>query len=164
MLRINKFQLSFLVIVLLIIGFFRYFVFENINVLLFNSLHHRQYQVPSFFNFMRDWSYSRLYFFKWILTLSFCTVFFFNQWLILKTIFTKKNTRIWLIYFYLILLLLSIVSFGIGYLINNPQGGYLFSRKFMGILQSPVPLMLLIPVGILKLKLENYDKERHRYL
>ncbi len=151
----SKIQISLLVAILVLMGFFREFMFKNINVLLFNSLHKRDYKVPSFFDFMQHWSYYSLYTFKWVLTFLFCSLFFWNQWLLLKKIFGEKNIRIWLIYFYLILLLLSIFAFATGYLIHNPEEGYLFSRKFMGLLQSPVPVMFLIPVGILKLKLEK---------
>jgi surface polysaccharide O-acyltransferase-like enzyme len=64
-----------------------------------------------------------------------------------------KNIK-WVFYAYGIVLLLSLITYTGGYLLNNFPKGFLFTRNLLGLLQSPFITMIIIPA----LKLENTDK------
>jgi hypothetical protein len=146
----NKKLIIFLVIVgFIFLGFTREFFFVHFNTVLYNISHNENYEIPESFHFFYRFDYYTLYIAKWFITPSFIAVFFILQWILLKSVIPEKKVRTWLIYFYLILLLLSMLSFGTGYLFGYLKLGYRFSRLFFGILQSPVPVMFLLPVVIL---------------
>jgi hypothetical protein len=151
----NKIIAVVLILVLIALGFFREYLFVNINVVLYNKLNGETYTVVPILSFFEGFSYNSVYACKWIFTGLFSLLFFLLQAELLKRIFAEKNIVKWLLYFYLVLILLAILAFGTGYISGNLESGYRFSRMFMGILQSPVPLMFMIPVGILKRKFDN---------
>ena len=152
----KKLIIPLLILVFLLIGFTREFIFNHTNTVLYNKLHPEfTYPVPALISYLNHFEYKTVYALKWVFTALFCLLFFLLQRWTLKTVFPEKKYARWLLYFYLILLLLSVLAFGSGYIIGNTGGGYRFSRMFMGILQSPVPLMFLIPVGILKNKFDK---------
>lgn len=144
-----------MVVLFICLGFLREYIFVNVNVVLYNKLHNESYPVPYTILFFNRFDYYTVYAMKWGLTSVFALLFFFAQRYTLKILFPEKIIVKWLFYFYLILLLLSVIAFGAGYLSGNTEGGYRFSRMFMGILQSPVPLMFLIPAGVLKSKFDK---------
>lgn len=57
---------------------------------------------------------------------------------------TKKLTRS-IVVAYLAFLLLAVAVYGVARLAGHAAEGYGFARKILGALQSPVPLMILIP-------------------
>ncbi len=155
----HKTPIALLIAFLLCLGYSRDFIFKGINVLLYNAIRRTDYAAPDFFFFMQSWSYNNLYGLKWILTLLFTLFYFWLQWKLIELIFHQENINKWLIYFYLILILLATFAFSIGYFMHQTDIGYSFSRKFMGIVQSPLPAMIIIPAALLKIRMEEIQQK-----
>ena len=51
----------------------------------------------------------------------------------------------WTIFSYIAVVAVSGISYGMGILFHDGENGYIFSRFFMGLIQSPFLLILLIP-------------------
>ncbi|MFL5753820.1 MAG: hypothetical protein ACJ76F_10475 [Bacteroidia bacterium] len=156
MLKNKRIKVFALVLLFLLLGYTRDFVFAHTNTVLYNKMHpDEKYPVPLIMSFLESFGYYTVYGLKWCFTAGFTLFFYLGQRAVLSLIFSEKKTVRWLLYFYLILLLLSAIAFGTGYVLGNLEKGYRFSRMFMGILQSPVPLMFLVPIGIFKNKFEK---------
>ena len=82
---------------------------------------------------------------KWILTFVFSMVYLgFTCWLLYAVFQTKKY--FWLaITVYSALFLIAFISAGAGYFFSSFKSVYPFVRTVMGITQSPVLMMVLIP-------------------
>lgn len=145
----RKLKISGFIACLLLLGFFREALFVNINA----DLYYKRYQpgeetaqITGFYSFLIGFSYWGLYTAKWFITLGMVALFWFLQKKFIAFLFDEKKALIWLSMLYLSLLLLAGISFGTGWLFGNLTQGYRFSRIFMGLLQSPAPCMLLIPL------------------
>lgn len=132
------------------LGFFREFVFVNIN----QYLRYLYYQHPdedptllhSWFSFCLDLGYWKTYTLKWILTALFTFLFFaVNGWTV-NSFFQHQRAWYWTKALYLVFLALSIIAFTGGWILGNINDGYLIARKFMGFLQSVWPTAFLFPV------------------
>lgn len=144
----RKIRIAAWIALLIFVGFLRENTFIYLNGLLYYKYYHLPSQInPAYLSFTNSWDYNQLYYFKWILTPAFTILFWALQYFLLKRLFTEKKFRRWLGVFYLYLFLLSGLAFGIGMIANANQTGYKFSRIFMGILQSPIPCMILIPIS-----------------
>jgi len=156
-----KFKLKDSLIILLLIilfvavGFLRDAVFININSQLY-KLYFKNYAftLPNWLTYFNAWPYMKLYYFKYFLTVTFIILYFLLTALSVK-LFTGDTKNIkWVFYAYAIVLILSLLSFSIGYFFNNFSKGYLFARNLLGLLQSPFITMLIIPA----LKLDKQQK------
>jgi hypothetical protein len=147
--------LVFLIVVFVAVGFLRDAIFMNINSQLY-KLYFKDYEytLPNWLSFFDSWPYMRLYYFKYVLTALFVILYLTLSLLAVK-VFTgdAKNIK-WVFYAYGIVLLLSLITYTGGYLLNNFPKGFLFTRNLLGLLQSPFITMIIIPA----LKLENTDK------
>lgn len=124
-------------------------LFLNINAVLYNKYYpdagaHGPAQA---YAFLEQFSYLSLYRSKWLITLLIVAAYWLLQRLLLATAFREKKALSWLGMLYLSLLLLAAISYGAGWITGNLETGYRFSRIFMGLLQSPVPAMILIPIA-----------------
>lgn len=130
---------------------FRESLFLNLNAILYNKYYSEPdgHRVASIYDFLNAFSYRSLYTAKWFITLLFVSAFWLVQKRFLALLFGEKKPLFWLSMLYLSLLLLAAIAFGTGWLLGNMEQGYRFSRIFMGLLQSPVACMLLIPVTYL---------------
>ena len=88
--------------------------------------------------------YWTLYYLKWAMTVVFSGIFLIESALFTKLILGKT---LWkeLIFMYTILLIVSGLVLAGYALFDEHETGYLISRYFMGIAQSPIPLMILLP-------------------
>ena len=87
---------------------------------------------------------------KWALTFVFMLLNLGASYYILKTLFVESKLTIRLLLWgYLLLFVLSAFIFAVGKLTGQNELGYTLSRRFMGVLQSPVPLMVTAAVHIL---------------
>lgn len=79
----------------------------------------------------------------------------------MKFISLNKKNAIWVIYIYALLLVLSGISMGYNYIINNQLGGdeYTFSRWMMGIAQSPLVAFFIIASGKLYIKFQTEEEK-----
>ena len=136
-----------------IAGYLRDFVFVNTNNQLY-ALVHKGYkeggEISERFLFITTLSYKQLYFTKWILTIVFSGLY----WLIgigviqlfLENLTHKKTVSI----IYLSLVIIASLFTMTGYIISDNTWTYNISRFLMGIAQSPLVIMILIPASILK--------------
>lgn len=141
----RKLIITFFIISLIILGFFREFVFVNINTLIYNNKFNENYPHDSLFTIISGFNYKGLYASKWFLTSTFVVLFYFIQIQFSYFLFRDKLFKTWFLYLYVILALLSFITFISGWLFNDLMQGYVFSRLFLGFLQSPLPTVFLTP-------------------
>lgn len=138
------------VLLLLALGFIHESIFVNINAILFNKYFHPAdtgtHQIRPPFLFLENFSYNALYISKWFITPVFVLAYWYFQKRFLLYLFSEKKAAAWLSMLYLSLFLLAGISFAGGWIIGQLNGGYRFSRIFTGLLESPVPCMVLIPL------------------
>jgi hypothetical protein len=154
-------KVSLLLLVLFIfafVGFSRDFLFKNTNTHLGAKLYEMEYSTHNFMDFLQNFSYWTIYTLKWIMTILFAALYYFIQRIVLIKTVKANFVKKWLNFMYLFLLILSALALGIGWVFGNLEKGYTFSRIFMGILQSPLPIMFLLPVAYANSKLSEENK------
>lgn len=140
------------------LGFSREFLFVNINSRLYSLYyHHTTYKLPQSLAFLSDMDYNALYFVKFPFTILYFLAYFFTSYFAVRIISLHKKNAVWVIYIYALLLVLSGMSMGYNYVINNQLGGdeYTFSRWLMGIAQSPLVAFFIIASGKLYNKFQT---------
>lgn len=145
----KKIKIIFFVLLLAALGFFRDHLFVNINYILYSKLYNEIYTPAWYVSFLNAFSYKTVYIAKWFITPLFAFVFWFTQKRFLTLLFNEKKIIEWLGILYLSLFLLAGVFFVAGWALGDINKGYTFSRIFMGLLQSPVACMILIPTAYL---------------
>jgi hypothetical protein len=145
----NAIKIILLVLLLMTLGFLRENIFVNINDLLYTKNYNENNPIIWYLSFLSNASYKTIYVAKWFVTPFFAFMYWFIQMKILLIIFNEKKTTKWLSVLYLSLFLLSGIFFVTGWALGDIYKGYTFSRLFMGLLQSPVPCMILIPTTYL---------------
>lgn len=142
-------HLGFLVLVLLlllILGYSRLFIFENINFQIYKLYYPDDpWSLPESLKFLERYSMDELYTFKWPLTILYSLFYFGVTWMCLARFFPGKRTFQICIITHVVLFLIAGGFYAYGYLFNDFSRGYEFSRIFMGFLQSPLVLMILFP-------------------
>ena len=144
----KKICIPTLILILIFLGFVRDFVFVQTNIIMYNKWSNSDYPFHPFMNWINQFDYWFLYRSKWFLTLFFITLYLGISYLLTKMIFNHRQITKILILLFSILIFLSGLSFLLGWIFNNLEEGYAFSRMFVGIIQSPVPVMLIIPFGL----------------
>lgn len=141
-----------------LVGYGREKFFIDINYLYYYKYYHEVKPwlvmpadwVVKIFNFL---SLEQLYFLKYPFTLIFSLIFFMIGALFLR-ILNKKNLIIYYAYFYGILFGTALILTLLGVLIWNQWDSllYHFSRRLVGIEQSPVPVLLIFAASNLSEK------------
>ncbi len=145
----NKFlKLIFIIIVFAIIGFSREFFFVQMNVILYEKYYNSintEFPVAPIMKFFTKYSYSSLYYSKYIFTLLTVLVYYIVSFYSLKLL-GYKNIIKYLSYCYLLLLTLAAITMLYGYIVNNrlQDSEYTISRWLLGIAQSPIIFLILI--------------------
>lgn len=151
MTRNNTTILVALILSLITLGFLREYVFVSINEQLFALWHGKESRITGFITIIKSLTYYQLYYFKWFLTALFTGVFFGWSLLILKKLFNDfyfKELGV----VYVLLISISMITMLIGWPFGKLDEAYIIARFFMGIAQSPLPLMLLVPAIFLRSK------------
>lgn len=143
--RNRKLLIAVLAILFILTGFFREFVFLNVNeqmrVTYYNSPD--PHVAPSM-QWLGAFSYTTLYYMKWILTLGFTVIFALFAAFIVQTIFRDKRlVRISLVA-YFVVFFTSFLFFLSGALSGNPETTYAIARFLAGIIESPAMLIILV--------------------
>ncbi|MES2567345.1 MAG: hypothetical protein V4565_10785 [Bacteroidota bacterium] len=144
------------------LGFSREFLFVNINSQLYTLYYqHSTYKFPDSLSFLSSLDYQSLYYLKFPFTILYFLAYFFTSYFAVKFISLNKKNAIWVIYIYALLLVLSGISMGYNYIINNQLGGdeYTFSRWMMGIAQSPLVAFFIIASGKLYIKFQTEEEK-----
>lgn len=138
--------------VLIWLGFLREEIFVEMNKLIMYKQH------PSVGNWASeivapyyDYTEQELFTAKWWMTLRFTVYFFSLSSLILILFFRRKEIILYLFAFYIVLFVLSAISYGSGFITGNQRGAYLVARRLMGLLQSPYPFMLIFTLILFRL-------------
>jgi hypothetical protein len=140
-----KFIVAGIVILFILTGFFREFVFLNINeqmrVTYYNSPD--PHVAPSM-QWLSAFDYATLYYLKWPLTFLFAAVFASYSALVVRVLFREKQyVRVtWLAYAGVFTL--SFVFFGIGLLAGSREVTYDIARFLAGMIETPAMLVILV--------------------
>jgi hypothetical protein len=149
----RKIKIGLFVLLLIALGFFREMLFVAINAVLYNKYFNTNEHTGLLLEpLITGFSYQTLYIAKWFITPFFAFIFWIVQRNFLLFLFREKKAANWLSILYLSLFLLAGIFFTAGWAFGNITQGYTFSRLFMGLLQSPAPCMILIPVMYLYAK------------
>jgi hypothetical protein len=140
---------------LLLSGYLRDFIFKKINALLQAWDHNMDYDMPSPMAFLANWQYDSVLSLKWLLTFVFWGIYLFISLITVK-LFFRRNLYIKItLGVFVGVLLISGIFMGLGFLIKPiSEKMYEFTRYLMGIAQSPIIIMILLPV----FKLYNNEK------
>ena len=132
---------------LITLGFLREYLFVSINSTLYykytNEFNPHPFVIEKYFSYF---SYNTLYIAKWFITPLSAFIFWLTQRKFLFFLFANKKPIQWLNFLYVVLFVLAGLFFVAGWAVGNLTQGYTFSRLFMGLLQSPVACMILIPI------------------
>jgi hypothetical protein len=135
-----------IVIVLLLLGYYRDFVFRTINSMLQAHDYETTFDPPFSMGFLKDCSYDGLLTLKWLLTIVFSLVYLATTLITLRILFNNKKSGSVTIGLYVALMLVSGLFMLCGFLFEATSlRMYEFARYLMGMAQSPVILMILIP-------------------
>jgi hypothetical protein len=145
-------QLIFIAISLIFFGYLRDFIFKKINALLQAWDHDMDYDMPNPLIFLTNWEYDSVKNFKWILTLIFWGIYLLITLITVKILFRKNSFIKITSGVFIGILLISGLFMLAGFLINSTsEKMYEFARYLMGMAQSPIILMILIPLfGLFK--------------
>lgn len=138
----KKANLFLLTAGIVLLGFFREYLFANINWIYLTLTNGRMNAARPEFQFLINWSPSEILILKWSLTILFSILFFGITYLIIQLAFKKKLYNRIIIYFYCVLIGFSALFFLIGKLTGTYETIYGIIRTLMGIVQSFLPLML----------------------
>ncbi len=144
--RVKVSKLIVLVSIILAAGFLRLYLFENINHQLAYMYYEKEVSyVAEELSFIADYSYELLMDIKWVLTILFTIVYLCLTLGIINILFSNRQfMHITLLIFGLIVFTSFLLYFIFGFF-NESTLGYRLARFCMGVVQSPLPLMVLIP-------------------
>jgi hypothetical protein len=148
----------FLLFLIVFAGFLRDYLFKSINALLRAWDYDQDYFLPAPLSFLENYEYDTLVNMKWMLTFLFSFIYLFISIASLKMVFGDHRYRRLCIYTYAAVMLLSGIFIGCGMLFSKPEKMYEFARYLMGMAQSPLVLMILIPA----LKLSEKEKNKSK--
>lgn len=152
-------HITLILISIVFFSFYRDFVFKSINALLQAWDYDMDYPIHPTLSFLKKYEYSTVYNFKWFLTLFFSGIFLFLLIWTIKVLFNNKRYRTVAILSYLIITILSALFMFVGYIFTDlAEKMYEASRFLMGMAQSPIILMILIPLFLLSEK-EKMNKK-----
>ncbi|MBI3503150.1 MAG: hypothetical protein HY063_15290 [Bacteroidetes bacterium] len=136
--RKKKLFIALLIILTIGLGFLRDYVFVHINEKTGQGLagisNHEQRE---------------LFMLKWLLTFAFAFLYFGAAVLFLHLLFKKKKYFQLTALIYAALILISVFTGATGYFFFSFEKAYPFIRTVMGIAQSPIVLMILIPACLI---------------
>ena len=141
-------------------GFYRDFVFKHINALLQARDHEIGYTMPPSLRFIAAYDYDTIVNIKWLLTFIFSGIYLVIALLLVKRLFHKRLFSRITLFTYIAITLVSGLFILTGMLFpHTSQKMYEFARYLMGMAQSPLVLMLLIPAFLLAEKEKSGAKE-----
>lgn len=139
--------LVLILLTLVFFGFLRDFIFVNINGQLHITYYHsEQVGISPLMHFIEKLSHPQLMMIKWSLTIIFSIIYLTIACFTIYIIFREKKYIKLTIFSYLIVFSISFIFMLSGYIFSSwNQRAYEFARYLMGMAQSPVIIMILIP-------------------
>lgn len=140
---------ALLVLGYIALGFFREFIFLNVNEQMRVTYYHAtDSHLSPVLNVLTSFSYAQLYYSKWPLTLLFAALFCLLAVVVIRTAFhTKVYTKLILLAYSSVFILGALLFFA-GTLLGNSTAVYDLSRFLAGLVESPL-LLLMLGAGIL---------------
>ena len=131
---------------MLILGFYRDFVFKSINALLQAWDHDMDYAMPRSLNFLSNYGYDTIVNIKWLLTLIFSLAYLGISIAVIRFMFRNRAYNRITIASYAGIIAVSALLIIMGLLFKSTsEKMYEFARYLMGMAQSPIVVMILIP-------------------
>ena len=138
--------LIIMAILAVLTGYLRDTVFKTINAILRAADLEQDYFLPAFISFLQNFEYQTLVNLKWFLTLFFSLLYLILSIIIIKTLFKDSKYLKITTLTYIGVLLISAGFIAAGLIFkNSSEKMYEFARYLMGMAQSPIILMILIP-------------------
>ena len=148
--------LSVIIILILFLGYYRDFIFKGINAILQAKDLQASYTPAVSLQFLQHYSYPSLLKIKWGLTLLFSLTYLGIALYSVHLIFRNPKFNRITIATYLVVGLISGLFMATGVVFQGVSDKmYEFSRYLMGMAQSPIILMILIPAFKLSLQEHN---------
>ena len=145
MLNLDSVKISKLIVFIGIImaaGFLRLYLFENINhQLAENDISY----VTEGLSFIDNYSYDTLMDVKWVLTIFFTIAYLSLTLGIINLLFSNRQFMHITLFIFGLIIFLSFILYSAFGFVNESALGYRLARFCMGVVQSPLPLMILIP-------------------
>jgi hypothetical protein len=152
-------HLSSIALLLLFLSFYRDYVFRSINALLMAWDYNMDYPIHSSLSFLKNVEYNSVVMFKWVLTILFSLFFLLLLLWAVKVLFNNKNYRNISIATYIGVFAIAAVFMLCGYIFTSTtERMYEFARFVMGMAQSPLILMILVPIFLFAEKQEMNKK------
>ena len=105
------------------------------------------YSLAPSLRFLENYEYNTLVNIKWGLTLLFSLLYLIITILSIKVLFDKKKYLLITIGIYAVIIFVSTLFITAGYMFSGiSEKMYEFARYLMGMLQSPIILMIMIPL------------------
>lgn len=159
MIKVIRIKLFFFLVLFVLLGLFREYVFVNINnVIYFKYYKNTTMPIPFGFGWLTQFSYSVLYYMKYPLTVLFVTTYFFLNLYFLRQMGVHSFYRRILILAYTLIVVISSALMLYAYYVNQKlnEEEYFISRGLMGLAQSP-----LISLVLFVLYLWDKNKQYH---
>ncbi len=142
----KRIKIIALVLLLFFLGFFREFLFENINSHLYYLWKgENNPNLPSSLLFLQNFEYWTLYYAKFFLIAVFTGIYLLVSILLVSQFFREKAFRNITIAFFIGVFAFSGIIFSVGYLLGSGHEAYGISRKLIEFVQSPLACFFLIP-------------------
>lgn len=139
----KKLSLILLVVLIVLLGFLRDYLFLNINWIYLNLTTGRPNQALREFHFLLNWEVASIEKLKWFLTVLFTLLFLLNTWLVIHLAFKKKFFNLITLGLFGLLFAVSGVLYLVAYFSDSMRDLYGIIRTLMGMAQSFMPLMIL---------------------
>ena len=128
---------------IVLLGFLRGYLFDNINWVYLTLTNGRMNSARDEFMFLVEWTPSEILTLKWGLTLVFSGLFFLITYFIIKIYFQNKSFNQTVIFLFVSLFTIAGVLFVTGKITGSSNELYGPIRAIMGMVQSFTPLMIL---------------------
>ncbi len=153
----NKYLVLFFIVTLIVfISFYRDYFFRTVNAMLLAWDYEMDYPMPAHLRFFESFDYDAVLNLKWLFTLLFAAVFYFISRFTIQYLFNNKNYNRIVLFAFIGLTVLSGLFMAIGWMVpSSLERMYEIARFLMGLAQSPVVLMILIPAFMLAEKDAN---------
>lgn len=141
-------NISLIILALAIIfsGYLRDSIFKSMNALLRAWDLDQDYYLPRFLSFLENYEYNTIVNLKWLLTVLFSIVYLIFSILAIKLLFNDRKYFKITFFTYIGIMIVSGLFITTGFMFESTaEKMYEFARYLMGMAQSPIVLMILIP-------------------
>ena len=142
----NYCLLLLVIVMILFLGYYRDFVFKTVNSLIQSIDYEALYVTPPSLKFLDQYTKGTLTNIKWLLTFLFSLAYLMVALAAIRIIFNICKYSLIMIGVYAVVMLLSGLFMILGAAFEGLSDRmYEFARYLMGMVQSPIILMIMIP-------------------